>query len=53
MDRSCRRRELKLHNSLFRWEELTPELKAYDQQTVEAIPQHLARGGYEIILPAP
>jgi hypothetical protein len=49
--REDRRPELKLHNSLFPWEQLSAEARQLDEATVRSIPKHLAKAGYEIIVP--
>ena len=49
-EKSCRNNEFLLHNCLFRWEELTPEHKQLDIDTVEQIPHHLAKADYEVVI---
>lgn len=49
-EKACRNNEFLLHNCLFRWEELTDEHKQLDINTVEMIPDHLAKADYEIVI---
>ena len=48
-ERKCRNNDLRLHNCLFRWEQLTSDQKQLDLDTVRQIPDHLSKAGYEIV----
>ena len=48
-ERKCRNNEMRLHNCLFRWEELTEDHKKLDLDTVRQIPVHVAKAGCEIV----
>lgn len=49
-EKSCWNKEFLLHNCLFPWEELTNEHKQLDINTVEMIPDHLAKADYEVVI---
>lgn len=51
MKRESRNNRLFMHNFLFRWKELTDEIKEYDRKPVRNIPDFLAAAGYEIYEP--
>ena len=48
-ERECRNNELRLHNCLFRWDQLTEEQKKLDLDTVRRIPDHLDKADCEIV----
>jgi len=48
-DKAYRNDQLRWHNYLFRWSELSEEIKNYDRGPFLEIPNHLAAGGYEIV----
>ncbi len=48
-ERECRNDELRLHNCLFPWDELTEEQKKFDRDTVRQIPDHLNKAECEIV----
>jgi hypothetical protein len=49
--RASRDNNLRLHNNLFRWDDLPDEAKEYDRVAVRSIPGALASAGYEIYQP--
>ena len=51
MKRESRNNRLLMHNFLFRWRELTDEIKEYDRKPVRNIPAFLKVAGYEIFAP--
>jgi len=48
-DRRSRNDVLRLHNFLFRWEDLSEQTKELDRMTARNLPKHLATAGYEIV----
>jgi len=48
-ERECRNDQLRLHNCLFPWDELTEEQKKFDRDTVRQIPDHLDKAECEIV----
>lgn len=48
-ERKCRNDDLRLHNRLFNWDQLTKDQQNLDIDTVKQIPTHLAKAGFEIV----
>ena len=48
-ERKCCNDDLRLHNCLFKWDQLTEDQQELDFDTVQQIPNHLARAGFEIV----
>ena len=51
MSRESRDDSFHLHNYLFRWEQLTEDIRDLDREPVRNIPAFLAEAGYEVFLP--